>query len=165
MDNFDSTISPEELLGRYSALVYRLAYARTQNVHDAQDITQEVFLRYIKKDRVFLSEEHRKAWFIRVTVNAGKSLVTSAWFRHRAAEDAEPEDARTSEITEESAVGAAVEALPPKYREVVHLFYFEELSVAQIAAALPAKESTVKSLLHRARALLKESLKEEQYEL
>ena len=73
----------EEVLARYSNMVYRLAYARTMNKCDAEDITQEVFIKYMKHQQELTEEEYRKAWLIRVTINASKSLLTSAWNRKR----------------------------------------------------------------------------------
>lgn len=165
MDEFIDTLSTEELLEKYSKLVYRLAYARTHNVHDAEDITQDVFLKYIRLKKSFCSEEHRKAWLIKVTVNAGKSFVTSAWFRHRAELDETQEDTETVDMPEESEIDYAIKELPKKYREIIYLFYYEDLPIKRICDMLNMKESTAKSLLHRARGLLKDKLKEEQNEL
>ena len=158
-------LSAEELLAKYSDMVYRLAYARTGNVHDAQDITQEVFLKYIKADKKFNDEEHRKAWLLTVTANAGNSLMRSAWFKHRADfEEAESEGYYEPASSEESEVTIAVRELPEKYRTVVHLFYYEELSIKEIGGILKTSEANVKSRLFRARDMLKKKLKEVDYE-
>lgn len=158
-------ISAEELLARYSDMVYRLAYARTGNVHDAQDVTQEVFLKYIKADKVFRDEEHRKAWLLTVAANTGNSFVKSAWFRHRADfEEAESEDYYVPGIAEESSVTQAVQTLSEKYRVVIHLFYYEELSVKEISAVLKMTETNVKSRLSRAREMLRKKLEGADYE-
>jgi RNA polymerase sigma-70 factor (ECF subfamily) len=71
----------DNILQQYAKMVYRLAYLRTKNGADADDVVQEVFMRYIKSHIHFNSEEHCKAWFIKVTVNCSKSLLASAWFR------------------------------------------------------------------------------------
>ena len=165
MDGFKNEISAGELLERYSDMVYRLAYSRTHNVHDAEDITQDVFLKYYRTKQQFACEEHRKAWLIRVTVNTGKSLVTSAWFRHRAEPDENSANEPFEQISEKNGLYYAVQSLPIKYRDIVHLFYYEEMSISEICSALKLKESTVKSLLFRARGILREKLKEEDYEL
>ena len=155
-------ITAEELLEKYSDMVYRIAYARTQNAHDAQDITQEVFLRYIKAGRKFTDEEHRKAWLLRVAANTGNTFIKAAWFRHRAEFD---EAAEITEIMpEKSEVYYAVKELPEKYRVIVHLFYFEELPIKNICTILGISETAAKSRLHRAREMLKEKLKEGEYE-
>lgn len=165
MEEFKAEISVEELIKMYSDMVYRLAYSRTHNMHDAEDITQDVFMKCFGTKQNFNSEEHRKAWLIRVTVNTGKSFVTSAWFRHRGESDENREGEPFELIPEKSGVYYAVQSLPLKYRDVVHLFYYEELTVSEICSILKIKESTVKSLLFRARGLLREKLKEEDYEL
>ena len=66
---------------RYSDMVYRLAFARTGNTADAEDVYQEVFLRYLRSDPQFTSEEHRKAWLLRVTINCAKKLHAAPWRR------------------------------------------------------------------------------------
>lgn len=71
-------MTAEKLLEKYSDMVYRIAYARTQNIYDAQDITQEVFLKYIKSGKEFIDEEHRKAWLLKVAVNTGNTFVKTA---------------------------------------------------------------------------------------
>ncbi len=164
----------EQVMEFYMPMVYRIAFSRLGNRDDAEDITQEVFLRYFKADLTYESEEHRKAWLIRCTVNCTKTLLTSAWFRHRASDaglenmcEEETESGfadltadYTDRIERKSAVMDAVMQLPQKYRTVIHLFYFEDMSVAEIAGALGDKESTIKSRLSRARDMLRPMLKE-----
>lgn len=138
-------------------MVLRLAIARTGDKHHADDVVQEVFYRFFKKDREFHSEEHLKAWLIKVTVNCSKNVFLDAFFKN------------TSELTEDivfndpedSGVYFAVMSLPAKYRTVIHLFYYEDMPVKDIAKLLNTKETTVKSQLHRAREMLKEKLKED----
>ena len=158
----------EQVLELYNKMVYRLAYARTGNVQDAEDVLQEVFLRYIKADKTFNDEEHRKAWLLRVTVNCSKTLVTSSWNRRRSDEETDDssfvtDDKQLEQWDTKSAVLEAVQALPEKYRVVVHLFYYEELSVEEIGKITGAGLSAVKTRLHRARNMLKNILKEELY--
>lgn len=164
--NTDGKISANELVEKYSDMVYRVAFSRTRNVEDARDITQDVFLKYLKYTKAgneFRDEEHRKAWLLKVAVNTGNTLVTSAWNRHRASIDEVPEVA-DSRSDEKGEVYYAVMELPEKYRVVIHLFYFEELSIKQIAGVLKLSENNVKSRLHRAREALKDKLKGAQYE-
>ena len=144
----------EEVIEKYSNMIYRLAFAQMKNKHDAEDLFQEVFLRYISKPRTFESEEHRKAWLIRVTINRGRSALT-AWFRK-----AEPLDhSLAADITAEDDLSEYLTLLPQKYRSVVHLFYYEDLSVQQISEVLGAKQSTIRVWLTRARSILGEKLK------
>ena len=148
--------SAEGVLERYANMVYRLAYARTKNSADSDDILQEVFLRYLRSQVVFHDEEHCKAWLIRTTINCSKNLLSSAWFRRTTAMD----EQLTEQVEEKSDVFYAVMSLPEKYRTVVHLFYYEDLPIAQIGKLLDKKEATVKTWLHRARNMLKGKLEE-----
>lgn len=155
-------LSAAELVEQYSAVIYRLAFARLQNVSDAEDVTQEVLLKYIRSQKTFNDEEHRKAWILKVTVNTIKTVATTAFRRH----DVPLEEAADMSYTAEPVndVAEAVKRLPEKYRTVIHLFYFEDLSIKQIARILGKTEGTIKSQLSRAREKLKELLSEdEQY--
>lgn len=155
----------ERILQKYSKMVYRLAYARTKNRADAEDLLQEVFLRCLKSNVHFNSDEHCKAWLIRTTINCSKNLLTSAWFKKIVPMKNPLEDfAESNEGVpgeKKSEVFYAVLDLPEKYRMVVHLFYYEDYSVAKISEILSRKEPTVKTQLHRARELLKQKLKGE----
>ena len=142
---------------RWGDMVYRLALARTASVHDAEDVFQEVFLRYFRHEDRFESDEHRKAWFIRCTVNRCKSIMASPWRRRTVPLDTAEEVGVEDDYRE---VYSAVLSLPEKYRAVIHLHYFEGLSVAEMAAALQSTEGTVKSQLSRGRALLRDMLEE-----
>lgn len=147
-------ISAAQAFEKYSDMVYRLAVARVKNKYDADDILQEVFLRFIKyKDKVE-NEEHLKALLIRITINCSKSLLTSGWFKRT-----EPLSESLSVRDEYSDTLDAVLRLPKKYRTVIHLHYYMGYSVEEIAKILKSKPSTVKSQLHRARQKLKIDLK------
>ena len=148
-------ISAQEAFNRYSDMVYRLAFARVKNRYDADDILQEVFLRFIKQKGKVNNEEHAKALLIRITVNCSNSMLSSSWFKKT-----EPLDEALSVSPSESDTLYQVLRLPKKYRTVIHLFYFEDLSIAEIAKALGDKENTIKSRLSRARDMLKPLLKE-----
>ena len=146
-------ISAEQAFEKYSDMVYRLAFARVKNKYDADDILQEVFLRFIKcKDKVN-NDEHAKALLIRITINCTKSMLTGSWFK------------KTAPLSEDLSVSFsqndtldAVLRLPKKYRTVVHLHYYMGYTTDEIAKILNSKPSTVKSQLHRARKQLKKSL-------
>lgn len=164
MSEFIQNVPVEKLLEMYADTVYRLAYSRTRNKQDAEDIMQDVFMKYIKADVKFNDEEHRKAWLLKVTVNTTKTLLTSAWFRHRSDVEEVEEGVSVEMEVEKSEVYYAVMQLPLKYRSVVHLFYYEEYSIKEICEIMDMKESTVKSLLHRSRKMLEKILKEGNYE-
>ena len=161
----------DEVMRHYTPMVYRIAFTRLGNAADAEDVSQNVFVRYFRADITFESEEHRKAWLLRCAVNCANSFSSSAWNRHKAdIENMEElpyegsvESAAEQKETRESVL-AAVMRLKPKYRTVIFLFYFEDLSTAQIAEITDTRESTVRSQLSRARDILKkylESFREE----
>ena len=168
--SLNTSESFEQVMEFYMPMVYRIAFSRLGSAHDAEDITQDVFLKYYRADTTFNDEEHRKAWLIRCAINCTKNLVTSAWFRHRASDeglenmeengDIPGSDGDIDKIEQKNAVMSAVMKLPEKYRTVIHLFYFEDMSVAQISKATGILEATVKSQLSRARDMLKPMLKE-----
>lgn len=147
----------EKVIKYYADMVYRLAFARTGTKYDADEVFQEVFMRYIKKQPAFQNEEHRKAWLIRVTINCSNKLWNSAWKRK-----IEPlAETMLFEAKEDIDLYNELQQLPKKYREVIHLFYYEDMSLDQISQALNRKNSTVRTQLTRARALLKNMLKED----
>ena len=147
-------ISATQAFEKYSDMVYRLAFARVKNKSDADDVLQEVFLRFIKhKDKVE-NDEHLKALLIRITINCSKTLLTSSWFKRT-----EPLNENLSVQDEYSDTLDAVLRLPQKYRTVIHMHYYMGYSVEEIAKILKSKPSTVKSWLHRARQKLKIDLK------
>ena len=150
-----------QVMDRYGTMVYRLAFSQLRNGTDADDIYQEVFLRYYRKRPEFESEEHRRAWLLRVTVNTAKSYVTSAWFRHTVA----LEECAVYQEPEEEQLSEALQMLKPGDRMLLHLFYYEDCSVREMAQLLGRKESTVRTQLTRARRKLGKILKgEDDYE-
>lgn len=134
-----------------------------KNHADTEDIFQTVFLKYVTGTTEFESEEHEKAWFIRVTINACKDLLRS-FFRSRTVSlddlleqpDQVPEDHR--EVLE------AVLALPDKYRDVVYLHYYEGYTAPEIGTILHKNPNTVYTLLTRARDELRKMLGGEDFE-
>lgn len=147
----------ERVVNEYATMLLRVAYSQLNNRMEAEDTVQEVLLKYMEKAPVFQSEEHEKAWLLRVTINHCKNHLASAWFRKRADLD----EGIPALDNEELEVVSAVAALPAKYRAVVHLYYFEGYSTKEIAEILHSRPNTVSSRLSRARALLAKALKEE----
>ncbi len=150
----------EAFVATHESMLYRTALAVMGNVSDAEDAVQEAFLRAYEKAPKFESKEHEKAWLIKVTVNFCNSRLRAPWRKRTASlldsyPAAEPEQ---REVLEQ------VMALPPKYRSVLHLYYYEGYSVKDIAGLTGQKENTVRSLLTRARQKLKSGLKEDDYE-
>lgn len=147
----------ESVIRAYSNMVYRLAFSQTRNKSNADDIYQEVFFRYIRKKPQFETEKHRKAWFIRVTINCCKKMWVSSWIRKIVPLD----ENIVFEMKEETNLHYELQKLPMKYRAVIHLFYYEDLSIEEISEILNKKPSTIRTQLTRARYKLKEILKED----
>jgi RNA polymerase sigma-70 factor (ECF subfamily) len=147
----------EAIVTKHENRLYRTALAITGNMSDAEDIVQEAFLRAYERAPDFETEEHEKAWLIRVTVNLCNSRLRSPW-RKRIIPllDSYP----TSE-PEQHELLEQIMTLPTKYRTVIHLFYYERYSIKDISELTGQKESTVRSHLTRARQKLKSFLKEE----
>lgn len=158
-------ITSEEVIDRYADMVYRLALLQVKSQADADDIFQEVFIRLVKNIEKLQSWEHVKAWLIKVTINCSRKHFAKFEIKNflpvEEIEETGVEEGGYERAEGEGPVTEAVKKLPPKYRNVVHLFYYEELSVQEIAGATGQKESTVKSQLFRAREMLKEMLKGE----
>lgn len=145
----------EEVMGRYETMVFRLAYSYTRSRSDAQDLCQEVFLRYYCRRPIFASEEHRRAWLLRVTVNRCKSHLSSWWVRRTV-----PLDDRISMPEPEYLeLDEALRRLPEKDRLVIHLFYYEDCSTREIAKLTRSTEGAVRTRLTRARQQLGRFLK------
>lgn len=150
----------EAFVTKHENRLYRAALAVMGNKPDAEDVVQEVFLRAYEKAPRFESEAHEKAWLIRVTVNLCNSRLRSPWRKRT-----EPLlDSYPAAEPEQRELLEHVLSLPPKYRAVIHLFYYEGYPVKDIAELTGQKESTVRSLLTRARQKLKSVLKEDDYE-
>ena len=157
--------SIRESIERYTDMVYRLAFSMMKNKYDADDIHQEVFVQYISHYPSLESEEHKKAWLIRVTVNTCKNWWKSAWQRKICGllegQEDEGQEETFFEWEQRYPIMEQVRNLPQKYKAVIHLFYYEEMSIKEIAEVLELKESNVRARLTRARQKLKELLKEE----
>lgn len=150
----------EDAARRYQDMVYRIALHCFGNVQDAEDMVQEVFLRLYTAERAFEGEEHLRRWLIRVTVNACRDVLRSPWRRRRAALGELPAEEMVFEQPEQMELYREVMSLSEKYRTVLYLFYYEELSVKEIGEVTGLRISTVTTRLFRARARLKERLTE-----
>ena len=154
-DNF------EQLVSKYRKTVFRVALGYVKNVHDADDIAQNVFLKLYSKSDGFDSQEVLKAWLIRVAINESKNLLKSSWLKKREALD---ESLVATTGSEDLSLHEYIRKLKPKYRTAVYLFYFEGYSANEVAKILKLPPSTVSTHLHRAREQLKEMIvKEDNY--
>lgn len=142
---------------RYSDTVRRLCAVHLKNDADTEDIFQTVFLKYVLSSVSFESEEHEKAWFIRVTINACKDLLKSFFHRHTISLDDVTE--RPAELPPDYRdVWEAVISLPEKYRDVVYLHYYEGCTAPQISRILGKNVHTIYTLLTRSMQMLREKL-------
>lgn len=144
---------------KYQDMVYRIALSHLGNFQDAEDAVQEVFVKLFRQKEPPEGDPLRY-WLIRVTVNHCRDVLRSPWRKRRvpmtevAAEKAES----VFDREEQRELFRAVMALPEKYRTVLYLFYYEELSVWETADLLKISPSAVTTRLTRARAKLKERL-------
>lgn len=153
----------ERLVREHGQSVYRLAYAKTGNRQDAEDVTQETFLRLVCSAPEFRDGDHCRAWLLRVAANCAKDLFRAPWRRKNVPLE-ETEHILQAQEPETGGVLEAVLALPEQYRLPVHLFYYEELSIEEIAKVLGIRAGTVRTRLTRARRKLREVLKEAIYD-
>lgn len=147
----------EQFFHHYGNHILRLAYSYLHNLSDAEEILQETLIRYLDKAPVFEHAEHEKAWLCHVASNLSKNRLKYNSIRST---DELQEELVADEREDLSFVWEAVKNLPDKYREVIHLYYYEGYPTAEIARILKRNESTVRSDLRRGRERLKEQLKE-----
>lgn len=150
----NQTISARQLEEAYDACgpaVYRLAMVYLGRPADAEDVTQETFVRLLCRAPAFADEEHRRRWLLRVAANLCRDQLHGFW-RKRVTE---LDDALPAAPAEEREAARAVMALPEQYRLPIHLHYYEGYSVAEIASILKLGQSAVKMRLKRGREMLK----------
>lgn len=146
----------------YGNTMYRIARSYCRCQADAEDIVQSAFEKLLVTKTEFQDEQHLKKWLIRVTVNEARNLCNSFWKKHMVSwENSKTIQAYDFSYPEHSELYEAVLKLPVKYRSVVHLYYYEEYSVKEIADILHLRETTVQTQLMRARKKLKMMLKED----
>lgn len=150
-----------DLLDKYGDMVLRIAYTYLKNRADAEDIVQDVFLRIIDKKPSFNDENHEKSWLIRATINMCKNKVNMFWNKNKCSIDDVQEFAVSDKYNTDTSVFQEVMELGEKYRVVVYMYYYEGYSTPEIANVIGKNETTIRSLLHRARNKLKDMLKED----
>lgn len=151
------TMDFDNIYTKYSDRLYAAAFNICRQQQDAEDAVQDALIRLYHTDKEFESEEHLKAWLLRVTINAAKSTKRLFWNRNRTSYE-EYMDSLTFEDTSDRSLMDEVLALPEKYRIVIHLFYYEEYKVKEIADILKVSENTVKTRLLNGRRILKTKL-------
>ena len=149
----------QDIMGKYKNNIYAAAFSICADAGDAEDVVQATFIQYYMTHKNFESEQHIRAWLLRVAINKSKNICSSFWRKNRMPLE-EYMETLTFETKESRDLFEEVMKLPEKYRVVVHLFYYEDYSVKEIAAILKTTESNVKVRLSRGRTMLKETLKE-----
>lgn len=144
---------------QYQDMVYRVALHAFGSPQDAEDAVQEVFLRLYTWEKPFEGPDHLRRWLIRVTVNVCRDALKSPWRRRRVSLEELPETP-VFDRPEQGELYREVMRLPEKYRTVLYLFYYEELTVKEIGQVLGLRPTAVTTRLHRARGKLKEQLTE-----
>ena len=152
----------ERLAETYADPILRLSYAYLKNTHDAQDICQTVFVKLLTDQRTFESPEHERAYLLRMAANACKDLLKSPWHQRTCGLEACGEVPAPE--AEDGSVLSAVNELPPGYRSVIYLFYYEGYQAAEIGQILGLPTATVHTRLARGRAKLRELLGGTEYE-
>lgn len=146
------------LAKKYIDTVFRVALNYLKNGEEADDVTQNVFLKLWKEKKPFDSEEHIRNWLIRVTINECKSLLRTNWRNRESFEDYAQ---KLSFVTpEHSELFYAVMDLPKKYRMPIYLYYYEDYSTGEVAKILGIPRATVGTHLRRGRQMLREILQE-----
>lgn len=154
-DNFVQAVS------RNSQRLFLIALSFTKSTYDAEDILQNVFVKLLKHSKSFSDNEHLDKWLTTVCVNESKNYIKLPFRYHKNIEDCDfVSVACFDSITHMDLYNAVIE-LSRKEHTVIHLFYYENLSIKEIAKVLKIKESAVKTRLSRARTHLKERLGDE----
>lgn len=147
---------------RYESMVYAIALTHTPCAGDADDVYQDVFLTYHRRQPECRSEEHRKAWLITTTLNCARKLARSSWRTRVVPLNPDETGAAPDQFgfvtDEQNVLFRALRSLPETYRTVLHLFYFEDLPIARVAELLELEPGAVKMRLSRGRALMRERL-------
>lgn len=146
----------DELIEEYSNMILQIAYQNLFNKSEAEDITQEVFIKLIKNLKNLKSKEHIKAWIIRVTINLSKDYNKSFWNKNTTAIDEE-----LKYFDEENrSVFKELSKLNPEYRNIIYLYYYQGYKITEISEILSMNQNTVSSYLTRARKELKNILED-----
>lgn len=171
----DRTEAIEHLMQEYGTKILHLAYYYLKDRHLAEDVAQEVFIKAYKNWDSFRGDSSAYTWLYKITVNLCRDKARSAWWR-RLLPTEEPRESAgpgvdsltpPDEGPEEAAIKSAereallqhVKKLPESYREVVLLYYYQDLSTVEIAEVTGQNENTIKTRLFRARSMLKEQLR------
>lgn len=151
--------SVDVLVDQYKNNLFVIAFNVCKNTQDAEDVVQDTFIQYMTDKKEFETQEHLRAWLIRVAINKAKNK-NHVFFRRNMLPLEDYMESLTFESAEISDLFETVMKLPEKYRVIIHLFYYEDYSVKEISDILNLSESNVKVRLSRGRMLLKNTLQE-----
>lgn len=156
-----STAEMDRALELYSDTVRRVCFLHLKNNHDVEDIFQEVFIKYMLYDKKFESDAHEKAWLIRVAINASKDILKSFFRKNVSSINDSHFNLSYTDINlenDEKNLLNVILKLPPNYKNIIYLFYYEGYTAVEIAKMLKKKENTIYTWLNRARKELKKQL-------
>ncbi|MEE0881571.1 MAG: sigma-70 family RNA polymerase sigma factor [Turicibacter sp.] len=157
----------ERLIEQYGQEVYKIAYFYMKETQLAEDVFQEVFYKVIKNYHKFNHQSSEKTWLIRITINTCKDMLRTSWIKRVTTfgvlQDSEneyekPYDIEKKETNKE--LYELIQRLPQKYKEILLLFYYKDLTYEEISEILQIPEGTVRSRLSRAREKLKKMMNE-----
>lgn len=152
--------STQELVTLYQSSLFAAAFNVCKNAQDAEDVVQDTFIQYYISNKEFDNEQHIRAWLIRVAINMAKNVNRTFWRQNKLSLE-DYMESLTFETPEDEHLFETVMSLPEKYRIVIHLFYYEDYAVSEIADILKLSQSNVKVRLSRGREMLRKILKEE----
>ena len=152
--------SLHELAAMYQDNLFAAAFNICQNAQDAEDVIQDTVIQYHTTKKEFENEQHIRAWLIRVAINKAKNVTRTFWRRNKISIE-DYMETLTFETPESADLFETVMQLPEKYRIVIHLYYYEDYAVSEIADILKLSESNVKTRLSRGRAMLRKELEGE----
>ena len=147
----------DRLINQYGNSVLRMSYIILKDYDLAQDVVQDTFIQVIKKYNTLKNKESEKAWIMKIATNQCKNQLRSQWFKKIISyeEEQELENKTTEMEIKEDRILKYIYELKEKYKEVILLYYYQEMSIKEIASALEKKESNIQQLLKRAREQLK----------
>lgn len=152
----------KKLVTQYGNSILRMCYMYLKDYQLAEDVTQETFLQVWNKYETFENKSSEKTWITRIAINRCKNCMRASWFKRISIEELSEifENDSSEMILNKGTISLKIMKLPQKYREVILLYYYQELSVKEISAVLNQKETTILQRLKRARECLKPRLQE-----
>ncbi|MCM3735791.1 sigma-70 family RNA polymerase sigma factor [Bacillus cytotoxicus] len=165
----DKEVLIDEIMNKYGQEILQLVYSYVNNKEVAEDLTQDIFVKCYKSLHTYKGKSKLRTWLWRIAINHCKDYIKS-WYNKKVivtenestytGVQKESVEQTVIQNDEDHRLASAVMNLPIKYREVIYLFYFEELPIKDIAMVIEVKENTIKTRLKRAKELLKIGLEE-----